>query len=264
MKLHSVKSLPALWQNTETRYGVAKSKLQVILQGAQQPLRDLKKHQRIGGLQIQIPLIAKTYGARQQITPDVLEGCVDLILDQFNDLGLQEIELAYRLWAAGKIEGLEMYGGEINATQLGRVLSSYKKYRNKVLNKYLDAAKAEQTALDEKKQHESRLTEYRNNFPAMIQQTRESGKIQSWQDVPAIWYDTANALGMIQFKHGEAVEIFKRATQLAKIEIAEEVRGLNSDLRSLIIARDTKKKDPKERAKVIARKITVFEKLINS
>jgi len=206
---------------------------------------------------IKVQWIAKKYGARREIDSVVYEACVDLIMEQFSGLGIEEIEHAYQLWAAGKIDALEMYGGEFNATQLGRVLSSYKKWRMKIVRAYLDEKEKQEKAEAEAKKAEELKDYLYDNMPEMLRAGKE--KYDSWQNVPVHWFDVCWHLHLIRFSEEKKAAYLKRATELAKQEQRKDIEALQSSPG----LGEAQSRDLTARAKAIARKLAVYDLIQN-
>lgn len=212
-----------------------------------------------GRILIELPQVVKLYGGRQDIDSEVLKECAKLIVEKFGMISVLEIKEAYRQWSTGEtnIKGAEMYFGEFNAGQLGKILGAYTDRRKKVLGVYLREKEEMQEAQSREEKKRIMKEAFDREFPLMIEAAKLT--VTDWRDIPAFWYEAANNRGMIHFDRGEAVQIFKDAQDLAKLELQaeqeEKVMYLGDVFRR-------ENKDPLERAKVIARKLTVFRKLI--
>ena len=250
----------SLIKKVATESGVSSDKVEVALVGYQNKIRQLPKEEAAIKVTALVKQIAKKYGARQSIEKDVLNECVNLILEKFNLLGLHEIIEAYRLWTVGDItvKGGEMYGGVFHAGQIGRVLAAYTENRALIVGKYLtikyEADKkrrkeAEQAA--KKEQYEAEFVSYLANW---------SG--QSWKDVPYHWYDTCLKRNMIQYAPGEKRQIWEKAQQLASQEITHEAEDEGNIFRKAALQHQFDC-NVEDRAIVIARKLTVFRKVLD-
>lgn len=211
-------------------------------------------------IQIEISQVARDYGARNGLDPFVLDECCRFVLEQFPMLSVAEIRYAYRSWASGEIEvgNAEMYGGTMDVRQLGKVLSAWFDYRNKIYSEYCketgriakEAAEAERKRLSD--------IEFEKNFPAMI--AEYAAKCKSWKDVPFFLYDSINSRNPIQFEKGEAKAILAEAEKIARQEI--EIEKMDAQLRLRHISAIKLEEGFGERAKSIARKISVFRKVL--
>lgn len=213
--------------------------------------------QAAGQIFIELGQVVKLYGGRSEIDPEVLKEATKNIIDNFGFISVAEIREAYRQWANGetKVKGAEMYGGEFNAAQVGKIISAYCDRRKKVLGAYL-REKEEQLEQEQREEKKRIMQEaFDKEFPRMIDRARE--EITDWREVPEYWYSAAMKRDLIQFEHGEAVQIFKDAQELERMERANEEEAV-----TLADVFRQQEKNPIERAKVIARKLTVFRKLI--
>lgn len=210
-------------------------------------------------INVMLPTIAQLYGQRNEVGDLIWKECTRLVYEKFPFLSVIELKEAYRQWSTGEIEvkGAEMYGGEFNVGQLGKILGAYCDRRKKVLGAFLRAKEdiQDQQRLNEKKEIMQRA--FDDAFPGMIEKAKS--EITDWRDVPAFWYDSALKRGMITFDQGEALQIFEDAKELEKIERIGEQEEKAATLADVFKQTEV---DPANRAKVIARKLTVFRKLI--
>lgn len=196
---------------------------------------------------IEIPAIAKEYGAKNEIGKRLLTECIRLIKRSFLELSIGEIREAYRLWASGeiKVKGAEMYSGQFNASQLGKILGVYVVNRKKVLNIYL----REEQRMRQEKEIMERDEVWKNRFEReflnSIKSKRQS--IDHWRKVPVWWYRPIVQRGWIVFKEGEAHEIFEEAKRMV---------GLEKKLDDTIGLTD------QELARQIARRLSIYRKVI--
>lgn len=244
--------LPKVTSKAECSEGFAA----LVIRGYYSQIKKLD--QPAGQIFMELRDTVKLYGGRKEIDPEVLKECSRLIIDKFPHISVPEIREAYRQWSAGEIEvkGAEMYGGEFNAAQVGKIIGAYCEKRRGVLSAYLREREEEKDREAQAEKRRIMQEAFDAEFPRMIERARN--EITDWREVPAYWYESANKRGMIKFEPGEAVKIFTDAQELERIERAneqEESVTLSDIFRQ-------QEKDPVERAKVIARKLTVFRKLI--
>jgi hypothetical protein len=99
-------------------------------------------------------------------------------------------------------------------------------------------------------------------FPSIVLKAKE--KISDWRDVPEYFYEAIKKRWGIPFENGEAQAIFEDAKELAKLEIKiDESESLGGGLKARFEARD-RQNNLEEIAKTIARKLTVFRKVIQN
>lgn len=208
----------------------------------------------------QLPFIAQEYGARTAIPYHIQAECVRLVLEKFGHIGLNEIREAYRLYAAGEIrvKGGEMYGGEFNAAQLGKVLSAYNEHRKGIISAYTEEIHALADEQAEAERAEKSRIEFDAKFRAWVEKARKEQT--DWRDVPAYYYDAAMSRGMIQFESGEKRQIWEDALTMAEEEVREDVQTeFGGKLKAVV-----NEQDIEGRARAIAKKLSVFRKVILS
>lgn len=240
-----------------SKTGLMAKTIETVLAGRQNPVRTQDDAARL--LFQQLPIIAQEYGARQKLAGHVLKECVSLVLEKFKTIGINEIREAYRLKSAGHLQapGSEMWGGEFNADQIGKVLTAYVDHRRRIIDAYLKEVEAQK----ERERSEYRRREFDKKFPNMIEKARKEKT--DWRDIPEYWYVAAMKRGMIEFEDGEAQLIFEEAKELAKMEYSEEYENASPIKKIKLQAAALGHGDDLEfRAKLYARKISVFRKLI--
>lgn len=208
--------------------------------------------------------IAKNYGARQEIEKDTLKEITKFIVEHFGFLALDEIRRAYQMWASEqiKVEGGEIYGGVFNVRQIGKVLAAYNEKRKVVLGNYLRIAQEEKEQAARLEKERWMKEKFEAEFPGILMKAKKT--ITDWREVPEYFYDSIQKRWGIEFEPGEAQKIFEDAKEIARLEIAGTLAdsfggGLKARFEAL-----EREKSFEEIAKVIARKITVFRKIIKN
>ncbi len=232
----------------------------MIKNGYDNQLRKMPIQNAKARLLMEIPLVAKDYGARFDLSDSILKESVRFILDKFGKLGLNEIREAFREHASGelKVQGAEMWGGEFNIAVLGKILTAYCENRGKILAEILKQQEKLEEEKQEKREHAERQRKADIEFPKMIM--RQRAKITHWSEVPVFWYDNFLKKGWIEFEKGEAVEIFEEAKRLASIEI--RVKEMQKVQLSTNDRLKFQMPNQSELAKIIARQLTVFKKVV--
>lgn len=217
-------------------------------------------HEATKALLVEIRQISRQYGGRVEADTTVITECLRMVMEKFSLLGINEIREAYRAYAAGEfqVEGAEMYGGVFNVANFSKVISGWKTYRAKALAELLDIQEKERLERLEKKKREKAMAEFDRQFPSLLEKAKND--FESWQDVPVHWYDTARRLKLLNVTMDEAVPIFEEAKKIVAAE-QEQERGKVAmmSMSERLLHRSF---DPEQRAKNVARKITVFRKLI--
>ena len=263
--------LPSLVLRAAKDSGQPSALVQAAALGYAAQIRHMDKSQAAGLVQLELERVAEAYGARGEISDRVFSECTQFIIQKFPGLGVNEIREAYRMKAAGELEGLpkgkgEMYGGVFNADQLGAVLSAYMQQRRRALGAYL-RHKAEEMEAAEKQQIKIRQQEeFNRKFPELIAKMKANAK--DWRDCPFYLFEASWKRGLIRLDEGEKESIMADAMELASLEAenkyaeAVEAGGLGVfKMRELKKAVDDKD-GIERRAKTIARQITLYRKIV--
>lgn len=240
--------------------GLPVSVAKAVVAGYHQKIMHLDGESAKKAILMEVRNLAKQYGARQEIDNDVVAECARLVFEKFATLGIMEIREAYRAYSVGEfeVEGGEMYGGVFNVSNFAKVLAGWKSHRGKVLLQYLNHLEEERMAATEKGKREKAMADFDRCFPKLLEKAKAD--FTSWQDVPVHWYDTARRLKMMSVTMEEAMPIFDEAKKIVASE-QERERG-NIATMSAAERKAYKSFDPLQRAKIVARKITVYRKLI--
>lgn len=213
---------------------------------------------------VEIEYIAKNYGARVEIGKASLTEFSKFVLEKFGYLAVEEIRKAYQMWASEeiKVEGGEIYGGSFNVRQIGKVLAAYNEVRKKVLGNYLRLTQDEIEQREQEAKATAMKEKFEAEFPSIVLKAKE--KISDWREVPEYFYEAIKKRWGIPFENGEAKVIFEDAKELAIIEIKlDESESFTGGLKARFEAKE-REKNFDEIAKVIARKLTVFRKVIKN
>ena len=209
--------------------------MEAVAEGRVSPIRNLPEEHQAGGVGVAVKHVAKHYGAREQVSQELLNECLDLTVEQFGHLAVVEIVQAYRLWAAGRFKALEMYGGQFNAAQYGRVLSGYCEYRHSINQAIAGQVNAEKAELERKERKERHRREYEAklaDFPLVAQSARVEGRFTKPSVIPVTWYDFAEHHGMIDLGPEQKWALYHRAEQ----DLAEEYERKMDEARTAGLA----------------------------
>lgn len=262
----------------------SKSFVELVDKGRKVPLRSFKNSERAKTMILAaVVKVSKTYGARNkgnskedlQDLKDMLKECVEITLQKFSHLGIDEIQEAYRQHAAEetKAKGAEMYYGELNVTNYTRVLSAYNQKRMKVAAHLLDVDDELKRKAHEQKQKEkwkrTKEGSYKKYFAYNLVKNRNLGRYgaKSWRDMQVKDYDGAIEFNYIQFKDkAERIEVFERAKKIWKTDIQKELAdsGKTHELKHLkkVFELGLEPDSAKAQQQVIARKICLYEKAL--
>ncbi|MEM9922100.1 MAG: hypothetical protein AAF990_28610 [Bacteroidota bacterium] len=204
---------------------------------------DYEKAMRV--LMLEIPSIAKEYGAREEIPPRIQAECVRLVIEKFPKMAVAEIREAFRQWSVGEIKAYnaEFYKGQLSAGQLGRILAAYWKRRTQVESQYL-----EEVATQERKDRMAiEAASARDQFELdFIQKLQNPDAFESWLNVPFWYYNFILNRGYMELSKEEVQEVW------------EDAKGLAIETRKMT---DKLPDDFEERRKAIARRLMVFRKI---
>jgi hypothetical protein len=209
-------------------------------------------------LLIELPKIAKEYGARQEIQTNIIHECIRLILKRFQDLAIAEIREAYQLHTIGalKVKGAEMYFGEFNVMNLGKILAAYKVHRKPILAKVLGTKTEMEGFADRSQKTQKAKEQFEIQFPKTIMAARET--ITKFSEVVPWWYDSAIKRGYFTITNEEKREIWKTAKHLAAIEKGERKRAERLGKLQLVSM------DATDIAVRISQQMVVFRKIIEN
>ena len=96
-------------------------------------------------LSVKLLFLANTYtGAKFQSPKPTKEEaatiltCTEFVIDMYPQLSLDEIEQAFKMAYSGKVQtkDLETYYGKFTVQLLGKILSSYNKFRSQIISTY--------------------------------------------------------------------------------------------------------------------------------
>lgn len=243
---------------------------QAVAAGMAAPIRQQPAELVSAWLAVNLPILAKAYGNRHEVDDFLLEACCDLVLTQFKHLSLDEISEAYKLWAAGRLSvdgSAEMWGGSWNAKHLGELLRAYSASRLKIQAAILQEAHRVRQEQEAAASRADKIAQHDAWFRGLIEEKR--GKLESWKDVQAFWYDSARSLDLIEFETGEAQAIYEDALVLAEQQLVDELAKCTDFRRRKQILSVL---DPDSgsgqatiaaEARIIARKLTVYRKLLS-
>jgi hypothetical protein len=238
--------------------------VQSAVRGSLAQIRHMEPSTATALLQVELHRVAEAYGARSQISREAMRECIHLVLSKFSGLGIHEILEAYRMKAAGELhmpkgKG-EMWGGEWNANQLGEVLAAYMEQRRLALTAYNRLKHEQEEAAKKAALAEKQRAEFLQRFPQRVEEARQA---EDWRKVPEYIFDKCLADGIIKFAPGEAQGILEDARELARLEHQNEIEEAIEAGRPLLIRhlRNLEPEDLEGRAKVIARKLSLFRKL---
>jgi hypothetical protein len=177
------------------------------------------------------------------------------IIKTFGQIAANEIEIAFRLFAAQSLdldEDVKFYG-KANMHTIGKILNAYLIYRRKIIAAHdNEVAALRHNANMEERARKTREELYAN-FPTMLKEFK--GK--DYTAVPLYWYDMCLQFDMVTYEEGEKRALWEEAKELALKEPPE-----NMDLMSIRSHANKIEQGNLKRASVIAQQLAVWRKVL--
>jgi hypothetical protein len=177
------------------------------------------------------------------------------IIKTFGQIAANEIEIAFRLFAAQSLdldEDVKFYG-KANMHTIGKILNAYLIDRRKIIAAHdNEVAALRHNANMEERARKTREDLYAN-FPTMLKEFK--GK--DYTAVPLYWYDMCLQFDMVTYEEGEKRALWEEAKELALKEPPE-----NMDLMSIRSHAKKIEQGNLKRAAVIAQQLAVWRKVL--
>jgi len=172
----------------------------------------------------EIKKIAMAYGGDKEVSAIVQRECVKALQNEFKNMSVAEIWIAFRLHSAGELGDKkgrgEMYGGKMTAKAFSAVLSAWKAHKAQAVANYIK----EQHDTVERQEHEKRAERMRRNFwPQLVvtlRKLKEDPEID-WRGCPSYIFDALRKKGIIDVSEVWK-PIWEEAQQLARQEVSSE------------------------------------------
>lgn len=200
--------------------GLPQKRVQQLAEYRSALIRNIETDKAYGIIGAAINQVAVSYGTRQEPEAQTLDECIRLVGAKFSHLSPLEIREAYRMWVAEElnIDGgkAEMWGGHINARNLGAVLSAYNKWRKRDMAKYLNAVEEAR----QREEREAKERDARENFEAQLFEELEVAvkEMNDWRDVKPYWFRSLWKRSLIKMSTEQIEGIKQEAARLAKEE----------------------------------------------
>lgn len=210
--------------------GLSQNRVQELAQFRSSLVRDLEPQDAYNVIGAAINQVATSYGVNEEPAKETLDECIRLIGSKFGHLSPLEIRTAYRMWVAGELQvgkEAEMWGGRINARNLGAVISAYSQYRKKDMAKYLNAIQNATEDEARKAKEAQAKADFEQQFAEELAQAVES--MENWKQVKPFWFPILWKRQMITMKTEQIEAIKVEAAELAKQEHAERERQLKEE-----------------------------------
>lgn len=170
-------------------------------------------------------------------------------------IAVEEIKLAFEKFARLElnIDEHKLYG-KVDLHAIGRILTAYITWRQRVYFTIdMEDEKKRAKMNEEKRQVEAKKRFYAE-FPDML-----SGfKGQTYEDVPAYWYDAAIKEGLIGYADGEKRAIWEEAQEIAAKQKIQADSYIDFKTQLFRVEEENKKK-----AVIIAQKLAVWRIVLN-
>lgn len=194
----------------------------------------------------------------------VINEFADAFKEAYPNLNPMECAAAVRMQATGKLgesENRIFYGGKFNISTMFAILNEYLEWRKNVVAAIIVAEDEARREEERKRQKMAWIEALEVDKAAFLR--GEYGELNSWQDVPAEWFDWAVAANLLTWEKGEK----QRRVDQAKQEAENELNAQNENIRKSgrigeVIKGDQFTQSVELRAKVIQRKRAIWDKLI--
>ena len=208
-----------------------------------------------------VKLLGGSFGETSDVKKAVINGCINSVISNFSHYGIDDINNASELWSLGEIgnKATEMYSGLFNVMILNRILKEYESHRKVIVNNYIKSQESEYEAAEKKwkkygKQQIAKISD--EDIINIIK------KYDNFMDIP--WYSCTLAFSrkLIELSEEEIKDYKVRAKAISESQVKSEN---NNDLALGLIGKSEKElgKNILDREKVVAVKLSVFEKLGN-
>ena len=152
-----------------------------------------------------------------------LRTCTNFVCDMYPQISINELELAFKLAAAGKFDGvnLETYFGKFTVTILGKILKAYTQLRNKVIiqqGKLIEQEMKEQEKQLEKILNDKTQKDIVSKFTDLRALFLNHGEIPQKENINAYWAKILINTGHIEFTDKEKNQIWFEAKELTTKE----------------------------------------------
>ena len=247
--------------------GIEKSIIRKMMEGNLNRIRDLDNPGN--QLSLKIPIVAVNNGVFKDIPVTLVGEIGVMILEQFSHISLDEIDLAYRLYAGGKLQvqgSADTFGGTFSLRQIGKILSAYDEQRRKVFYEFGKLNEGRKNI----KTKEELLREFEEGLLENIQTFEKD-----WRYIPLGFYYGAARLGLFEQTIKEKRELMVESRNIVltgddEVTFGNPIEELEPNKKSLF------KKEPRHireiqvlteesiisKSKNVARRLTLWRKII--
>lgn len=226
---------------------LSQAKLQQILTSQPKNIRTLLKNSDEAGkkkvfnnIVMDLLGLANTYTqsrfsldqVKQKNSPEqiILLASAELVKNKFAGLSFFDLREAFEMYAAQQLDtDAKTYYGKFDAMVLGKILSSYKRFRDKAIFEYnklemIDIARQEDIKKEEKNQ--KAIAKVLQSYQDLKQKFNATGNIEE-DSIKHYWAEILMKKKAFQFitDAKQKAEIWKEAKQLAEIELKHSIHS---------------------------------------
>lgn len=185
--------------------------------------------------------------------------------EAYPNLNPIECAAAVRMQMTGKLgesDNRIFYAGKFNISTMFAIINEYLEWRKNVVAAIIVAEDEARREEERKRQKMAWIAALEVDKAAFLR--GEYGELNSWQDVPAEWFDWATAAKLIELSNKEKRERIEQAKQEATNELKTQNENNRRSGRIGEILQGAQFESSIEaRARVIQRKRAVWDKLVN-
>lgn len=168
--------------------------LNLIYHGRKHSAREMPEADFMVAAKLAVLRVATTYCAadvsKDKTPNDVWKSCADLLKSQFGSIGTTEIDEAFSLAAAKRIQAdLTAYGGKFSVGMFGAVMAAYEDFRRPIvfeIEKQKDQPQEEKPKLTAGQTDQEETPQY-TVAGHLKQLQKENTEFSKWREVP-IWF----------------------------------------------------------------------------
>lgn len=185
--------------------------------------------------------------------------------EAYPNLNPMECAAAVRMQMTGKLgesDNRIFYAGKFNISTMFAILNEYLEWRKNVVAAIIHAEDEARREEERKRQKMAWIAALEVDKAAFLR--GEYGELNSWQDVPAEWFDWAIAANLLTWEKGEKLKRVEHAKQEATNELnAQNENNRKSGRIGEILKGANFESSVEARARIIQRKRAVWDKLVN-
>mgnify|MGYP006279815331 CR=1 FL=1 len=209
-----------------------------ILKGSQNAVRHMKPEQE-KELRAVIITCASSYCGMDVKSTSITtwDACVKMVKEDFKNIGVNEIEVAFRLCASGKLNvNMTAYYGKFTVAILGEILRAYvNDLRNYNLSEIRKAIEAKEKH-EKEEADKAKNSEVENQWKEEFDKPETWQQIKRWQDIPhykvRFWYSLIPKLSSDEKKNVFFSVLKERRENLKEVMNDARLSGNERELQS--------------------------------